>query len=58
MESDGRAKKIVPMVKDIVKDYPGLYGWDFNTLFWWDNQKFEGTEHSEISERGVQKRRP
>ena len=28
-------------VKDIVKDYPGLYGWDFNTLFWPDNQNFE-----------------
>ncbi len=24
-------------VKDIANDYPGVYGWDFNSLFWPDN---------------------
>ena len=28
-------------IKDVINRFPGLYGWDFNTLFWPDNQKFE-----------------
>ncbi len=28
-------------VKDVVKDYPGVYGWDFNTIFWHDNVNLE-----------------
>jgi len=28
-------------VKDVINTYPGLYGWDFEALFWPDNQNFE-----------------